>query len=243
MQNALNQRPALVTGGSRGIGRAIAIGLASQGASVTIGYLRNDGAARDVVRQIEAAGGHAVAVQADLTRSHEVAKLFEQAESTFGPLHVVVASAADILVKPLTDCSDDDYDRIFNANAKGMFFTLREAARRVREGGRIIALSTGGTKMFFPDQSLYLGSKGAVEQFVRCLSWELGPRNVTVNVISPGPTDTDMMQDRYRDQAARMSPLNRIGQPEDVAAVALFLATDAGRWITGQNIGAGGGAF
>jgi 3-oxoacyl-[acyl-carrier protein] reductase len=125
----------------------------------------------------------------------------------------------------------------------GVFFTLREAARRINDGGRIIVFSTGGTKMFFPGQSLYLGSKGAVEQFVRALAWELGDRRITVNAISPGPTDTDMMQDRYRDKAAAMSAFNRLGDPGDVAEVAVFLATDAARWVTGQNIAAGGGAF
>jgi 3-oxoacyl-[acyl-carrier protein] reductase len=124
-----------------------------------------------------------------------------------------------------------------------VFFTLKEAARRLNDGGRIIVSSTGGTKMFFPGQSLYLGSKGAAEQFVRALAWELGPRNITVNAISPGPTETDMMQDRYRDRAASLSPFNRIGDPKDIADVAVFLASDAGRWVTGQNIGAGGGAF
>jgi 3-oxoacyl-[acyl-carrier protein] reductase len=113
----------------------------------------------------------------------------------------------------------------------------------INDGGRIIVFSTGGTKMFFSGQSLYLGSKGAVEQFVRALSWELGGRGITVNAISAGPTDTDMMQDRYRDKAAGMSPYNRIGDPREVADVAVFLATGAARWVTGQNIGAGGGAF
>ena len=136
-----------------------------------------------------------------------------------------------------------DYDRIFDTNTKGVFFTLKEAARRLKDGGRIIVTSTGGTKMFFPGMSLYLGSKGAVEQFVRALAWELGARGITVNAISPGPTETDMMQDRYRDKAAGMSPFNRIGDPKDVADVAVFLATDAARWVTGQNLGAGGGAF
>jgi 3-oxoacyl-[acyl-carrier protein] reductase len=103
--------------------------------------------------------------------------------------------------------------------------------------------ATGGTKLFFPDQSLYLGSKGAVEQFVRALSWELAGRGITVNAISPGPTDTDMMQDRYRDNASGKSPFDRIGDPRDVADVAVSLATDSARWITGQSIGAGGGVF
>jgi 3-oxoacyl-[acyl-carrier protein] reductase len=243
MQGPLHDKNALVTGASRGIGRAIAIGLASHGAKVAIGYVRNASRAEEVVRTIAAAKGKAVAISADLSRPAEVARLFDEAQQKLGILDIVVANAADMIVKPLTDCGEEDYDRIFNTNAKGVFFTLKEAARRLKDGGRIIVTSTGGTRMFFPDQSLYLGSKGAVEQFVRCLSWELGKRNITVNVISPGPTETDMMQDRYRDGAAAISPFNRIGDPKDIADVAVFLASDAGRWITGQNIGAGGGAF
>ena len=239
----LRGKNALITGGSRGIGRAIALGLASKGAAVVIGYLKNDAPAREVVKTIADAGGKAAAVQADLSRPTEVARLFDEAERKVGALDIVVANAADIVVKPLAECTEEDYDRIFDTNAKGVFFTLKEAARRLNDGGRIIVTSTGGTKMFFPEQSLYLGSKGAVEQFVRALSRELGGRGITVNSISPGPTETDMMQDRYRDKAAGMSPFNRIGDPGDIADVAVSLASDAARWVTGQNIGAGGGAF
>jgi len=240
---SLQGKAALVTGGSRGIGRAIALGLAAQGATVVIGYLKNDARAQEVVKTVADGEGKAVAVQADLSRPTEVSRMFDEAEKTFGELHIVVANAADIVVKPLADCSEEDYDRIFDTNTKGVFFALKEAARRLKAGGRIIVTSTGGTKMFFAGQSLYLGSKGAVEQFVRALSWELGARGITVNAVSPGPTETDMMQDRYRDKAAGMSPFNRIGDPKDVADVAVFLATDAARWVTGQNLGAGGGAF
>jgi len=243
MEKSLAQKNALITGGSRGIGRAIALGLAVEGASVAIGYVQNDARADEALKAIGAAGGKAVAVKADLSQPADVVRLFDEAEQKNGPLDIVVASAADIMVKPLLDCTEEDYDRIFNTNTKGVFFTLKEAARRLRDDGRIIVVSTGGTKMFFPDQSLYLGSKGAVEQFVRCLAWELGKRRITANVVSPGPTETDMMQDRYRDRAAAMSPFNRIGDPRDIADVAVFLASDAGRWVTGQNIGAGGGAF
>jgi 3-oxoacyl-[acyl-carrier protein] reductase len=239
----LRGKNALITGGSRGIGRAIAIGMAAQGAAVVIGYRSNAAAAREVVSTITDADGKAAAVAADLSRPAEVTRLFDEAEETVGAIDIVVASAADILVKPLLDCTEEDYDRIFDANAKGVFFTLKEAARRLGDGGRIIVLSTGGTKLFFPDQSLYLGSKGAVEQFVRALAWELAGRGITVNAVSPGPTETDMMQDRYRARAAAMSAFNRTGEAADVAAVAIFLATDAARWVTAQNIGAGGGAF
>jgi 3-oxoacyl-[acyl-carrier protein] reductase len=243
MQHKLQGKAALVTGASRGIGRAIALGLASHGATVVIGYLTNDARAGEVVKTIADAGGQAIAVQVDQSRQADVARLFDEAERAFGALDIVVANAANIIVKPLADCSEEDYHRIFDANTKGVFLILREAARRLNDGGRIIVSSTGGTKMFFPDQSLYLGSKGAIEQFVRALSWELGGRGITVNAISPGPTDTDMMQDRYRDMAAGKSPFNRIADPKDVADIAVFLATDAARWVTGQNIGAGGGAF
>ena len=122
-----------------------------------------------------------------------------------------------------------------------MFFTLQEAARHLRDGGRIVVVSTGGTKMHFPNNSLYLGSKGAIEQFARSLSMELGPRNVTVNVLSPGFTDTDMMSEQYRAFGASLSPFNRVGTPQDVADVAAFLASDAVRWLTGENVQAGGG--
>jgi 3-oxoacyl-[acyl-carrier protein] reductase len=243
MPDTLHEKNALITGGSSGIGRAIALGLASRGCNVVVGYLKDDVGAREVVT---AAGDYrvqATAVRADLARRAEVTRLFDEAEHIAGPLDIVVASAADILVKPLVECTEEDYDRIFNTNVRGVFFTLKESARRVRDGGRIVVLSTGGTKLFYPDQSLYLGSKGAVEQFVRCLAWELAGRGITVNAISPGPTETRMMQDRYRDRAARMSPFNRVGVPRDVADVAIFLASENARWVTGQNICAGGGAF
>jgi 3-oxoacyl-[acyl-carrier protein] reductase len=243
MQGQLQGKTAIVTGGSRGIGRAIALGLAAQGASVVVGYLRNAARAREVVERIADSGVKAIAIAADLSRPTEVSRLFDEAEQAVGALDIVVANAADLIEKPLVDCTEEDYDRIFNMNAKGVFFTLREAARRLNDGGRIIVSSTGGTKMFFPGQSLYLGSKGAVEQFVRTLSRELGGRGITVNVISPGPTETDMMQDQYREKIAAMSPFNRIGTPAEVADVAVFLASDAARWVTGQNIGAGGGVF
>jgi 3-oxoacyl-[acyl-carrier protein] reductase len=243
MRGEFQGKRALITGGSRGIGKAVAVRLASDGAHVAVGYVHRDDRANETLSAIADAGGSAIAIKADLSTPTEVVRLFEEVEQRIGALDIVVASAADIIVKPLAECTEEDYNRIFDTNAKGVFFTLKQAARRLHDGGRIIVLSTGGTRMFFPGQSLYLGSKGAVEQFVRCLAWELGPRNITVNVASPGPTETDMMQDRYRDRAAAMSPFNRIGDPNEIADVVAFLASDAARWITGQNIGAGGGAF
>jgi 3-oxoacyl-[acyl-carrier protein] reductase len=243
MHHSLVGKAALVTGGSRGIGRAIALGLASRGATVVIGYVKNEARAREVVKAIAEAGGKAVAVQADLSRVSEVHRLFDEAEKAVGKLDVVVANAATAIIKPLAECTEEEYDAVFDTNTKSVFFTLQECARRLRDGGRIVVTSTGGTKMFFTQTSMYLGSKGAVEQFVRVLSRELGPRNITVNAVSPGFTDTELLPERDRKVAAEMSPFSRIGTPEEVANVVVFLATDEGRWVTGQNIGAGGGVI
>jgi 3-oxoacyl-[acyl-carrier protein] reductase len=241
MSLLLEGKSALITGSSRGIGRAIAERLADEAAAVVINYARNRQLAQVVVDGILARGGKAFAIQADVSKPAEVRQLFDEAVKVVGPLDIVVANAGVVLDKPLVESTEEDYDFVFNINTKGAFFTLQEAARRIRNGGRIVVVSTGGTKMHFANMSLYLGSKGAIEQFARSLSLELGPRNVTVNVLSPGFTDTDMLPEQYREYGASLSPFNRVGAPEDVADVATFLASDAARWITGQNMQAGGG--
>lgn len=241
MSFSLKGKTALVTGSSRGIGRAIAGRLAAEGATVVINYARSRQPAQELVNKILAGGGDAVAIQADISKPAEVRRLFDEAVKAVGPLDIVVANAGVVLEKPLLESTEEDYDSVFDINTKGVFFTLQEAARRIRDGGRIVAVSTGGTKMPFANLSLYLGSKGAIEQFVRSLARELGSRNITVNVLSPGFTDTDMFLEQYREYAASLSPFNRVGAPEDVAGVAAFLASDEARWITGQNIQAGGG--
>ena len=241
MSVSLKGKNALVTGSSRGIGRAIAERLAAHGAAVVINYTRNEQPAQAVVDNILAKGGKAIAIQGDISKPAEMGRLFSEAEKAMGQFDIVVANAGVYIMKPLIENTEADYDYIFGINTKGVFFTLQEAARRVREGGRIVVVSTGGTKMLFANNSLYLGSKGAIEQFARSLAVELGPRNVTVNVLSPGFTDTDMMPEQYREYAASLSPFKRVGTPEDVADVATFLASDAARWVTGQNLQAGGG--
>jgi 3-oxoacyl-[acyl-carrier protein] reductase len=242
MSYTLEGKSALVTGSSRGIGRAIAERLAADGAAVVINYARNEKRAQEVVNAILAQGGKAVAIQADVATPSEVRRLFDEAEKSVGRFDIVVANAAVFLQKPLAESTEEDYDYVFNINTRGVFFTLQEAARRVRDGGRIIAVSTGGTRFYFGNAALYLGSKGAVEQFVRSLSRELGPRNVTVNTLSPGFTDTDMLSsEETRALGASLSPFNRIGTSHEVADVAAFLASEAARWVTGQNIQAGGG--
>jgi 3-oxoacyl-[acyl-carrier protein] reductase len=241
MSLTLKGKTALVTGGSRGIGRAIAERLAANGASIVINYVRSPQGAQEVVKDVLAKGGKAVAIQANVAKPAEVRRLFDEAEKAVGHLDIVVANAGVHIEKPLIESTEEDYDYVFDINTKGVFFTLQEAARRVRDRGRIVVVSTGGTKLRFANNSLYLGSKGAIEQFARSLSLELGPRNVTVNVLSPGFTDTDMLPEQYRVYGASLSPFNRVGAPEDVADVATFLASDEARWLTGQNVQAGGG--
>ena len=238
----LQGKNALVTGSSRGIGRAIAERLAADGAAVVVNYARSPQQAREVVDGIKARDGKALAFQADVSKPAEVRHLFDETEKQVGPLDIVVANAGVYLSKPLVEYTEVDYDHLFNINTRGVFFTLQEAARRVRDGGRIIAVSTGGTKMPFANAALYLGSKAAVEQFVRSLAREMGPRNITANILSPGFTDTDMLNsEEVRALGASLSPFNRIGTPQEVADVSAFLASDAARWVTGQNLQAGGG--
>jgi 3-oxoacyl-[acyl-carrier protein] reductase len=241
MSQPLHGKTAIVTGSSRGIGRAIAEGLAATGAAVVVNYVGNQQAADEVVAAIVGKGGKAIAIQADISTPADVRRLFDETESELGAIDIVVANVGVAVIKPLIEATEADFDFVFGTNAKGTFFTLQEAARRVRDGGRIIAVSTGGTKMFFTQTALYLGSKGAVEQFIRVLSRELGTRGITVNALSPGFTDTDLLPERDRAVAAGMSPFGRIGAPRDVADVAVFLASDEARWLTGENIQAGGG--
>lgn len=248
MSISLKGKTTLITGSSRGIGRAIAERFAAEGASVVINYTQSEKSANETVKSIIDKGGNAVAIRADLAKIADTRRLFVEAEKALGRLDIVVANAGVFLGKPLIESTEEDYDYVFNINTKGVFFTLQEAARRVRDGGRIIVVSTGGTRMYFANTSLYIGSKGAIEQFARGLSRELGPRNVTVNILSPGFTETDMFnkaaEDLGSDQirgGASLSPFNRIGTSVDVADVAGFLASDAARWVTGQNVQAGGG--
>ncbi|MBZ9796575.1 glucose 1-dehydrogenase [Mesorhizobium sp. ES1-4] len=238
----LRDKVAIVAGGSRGIGRAISERLGREGAAVVVNYVSNDAAANDTVRTIAEGEGKALAVKADMSRVEEIQRLFDEAETAFGGIDIVVANAATAVIKPFVEFTEDDYDHVFNINAKGVFFIVQEAAKRLRNGGRIIVTSTGGVRML-PGNALYLASKGTIEQLVRTVAQELGPRTITVNAILPGYTKTDLLPERDSRVAAEASPFKRIGEPEDVADVALFLASNEARWITGQELGAGGGAF
>jgi 3-oxoacyl-[acyl-carrier protein] reductase len=228
----------VVTGGSRGIGRAIVERLARDGATVIFGYRSREDDAKAVEAAVPAARGF----RADLAEPGAIEHLLERAEH----LDILVANAAASFVPvPIADATDEEYDRIFAVNAKATFQAIRYAARHMRDHGRIITLSTLNTVSPAPGGSLYVGSKGAVEQFAAVASRELGARGITVNSVSPGATDTELLRSanppEALERAAQMTPLGRLGQPADVADVVGFLAGPDGRWITGQNLHAGGG--
>jgi 3-oxoacyl-[acyl-carrier protein] reductase len=240
---SLDGKVALVTGASRGIGRAIAERLAQDGATVVVNYARNADAAKEVISAIEATGGKATAVQADVSRVEDIRRLFRETVDRFGRLDILVNNAGTAIYKPLAEATEEDFGKTFALNARGTFFAMQEAARRMAEGGRIVSLSTGGTAAGAPSASFYAGSKAAVEQFTKALAKEVGGRGITVNAVSPGFTDTDMLGEnpQFKEMGAQMSPLGRLGKPEDVADVVTFLASEKARWVTGQNIQAGGG--
>lgn len=240
---SLTGKVAIVTGASRGIGRAIAERLAADGASVVINYARSADEAQAVVKAIEEKGGLAVAVQANLSEIADIRRLFQETSDRFGKLDILVNNAGVASYKPIAEATEEDFDKTFALNAKGTFFCLQEAARRMAEGGRIVNISTAGTAMSSPGGSFYTGSKAAVEQFSKTLSKEIGDRGITVNVVSPGFTDTEMLAEnpQFKEIGAKMSPLGRLGQPQDIADVVAFIVSEQGRWITGQNIEAGGG--
>ncbi len=241
----LEGKVALVTGASRGIGRAIAVRLGRDGASVVVNYSGNAEAANEAVAAVEAAGGRAAAVRADIGQVAEVGRLFDETIRHFGRLDILVNNAGLLTNKLLADVTEEEYDRLFAVNVKGVFFACQQAAHRMADGGKIVNFSSSTTVMMLPTYSTYVATKGAVEQFSHVLAKELGPRGITVNVVSPGPTDTDLFgqgkteQDKQR--FAQMAALGRLGRPEDIADIVAFLASDEARWITGQNIRANGG--
>ena len=241
----LDGKGALVTGGSRGIGRAIVKRLAADGASVVFSFVKHTEAADTVVRDVTEAGGRAFAVRADQGSVADLRRLFAEAEQRFDGLDVVVCNAASGVGGPIADVTEDSYDRYMTVNARGPFFVIQYAGRALRDGGRIICLSTLNTRLHPPGGALYVGAKGAIEHFTAVAALEFGGRGITVNAVSPGATDTEMLRSAnpgstFEDEVAHTA-LKRLGQPGDIANAVAFLAGPDSGWITGQVLRVDGG--
>jgi 3-oxoacyl-[acyl-carrier protein] reductase len=242
---ALDGKGALVTGGSRGIGRAIVKRLAADGAAVVFSYLQNETAAAEVVREVAEDGGRAFAVRANQGSLDDLRRLAGQADEYLDGLDIVVINAAGGLPGRIEEVTEDAYDRFMAVHAKGPFFLIQHAGRVLRDGGRIIAISTVNTRLHPPGGALYTGAKGALENFTTVAALEFGRRGITANVVSPGATDTELLREAnpgetFEDDMAQTA-LRRLGQPGDIAAVVAFLAGPDSGWISGQNLAADGG--
>ncbi|MFI5844686.1 SDR family oxidoreductase [Catenuloplanes sp. NPDC051500] len=236
----MNGRVAIVTGGTRGIGRAVAERLAADGQQVVLAYLGDDTEAKAASGAIEGA----VAVRADVADETAVAALFDLAEERFGGVDVVVNAAGIMILKPVAELDLDDFDRMQRVNVRGAFVVAREAARRVRDGGAIISFSTSVTRTRLPSYAAYAGGKAVTEVLSPILARELRGRNITVNTVAPGPTATALFLDGKSDQLiatiAGQNPMGRLGEPSDIAEVVSLLA-GPGRWINGQTVFVNGG--
>jgi 3-oxoacyl-[acyl-carrier protein] reductase len=242
--NTIN-KVAIVTGASGGIGAAIAERLARDGFTVVVNYAGNAATAEALVAKIEASGGRAVVAQADIANPTAVTGLFDAAEAAFGGTDVVVNNAGVLQLATIAESDDALFDRQIAINLKGVFNTLRESSRRLRNGGRIINISSSVTGLLQPTYGVYAATKAAVEAMTGVLAKELRGRNITVNAIAPGPTATKLFLDgkpqEVIDRLAKMAPLERLGRPEDIAAAVAFLAGPDGGWINGQTLRANGG--
>jgi len=245
MGTKLSGKVAIVTGASRGIGRKIAEELAGNGAKVVINYASSPEKAEEVVAGIKSNGGEAVAVQADISKVSEVEKLFQETLNAFGKIDILVNNAGTMITKTIEGITEEDFDKLFAINVKGTYFACQQAAKQLERNGRIINFSTSVTGQMFSGYSVYAGAKGAVEQFTRQLAKELGPKGITINAIAPGPINTELFASgKTPEQIAAVGSANafgRIGEPEDIASVLLFLASEESQWITGQTIRVNGG--
>ena len=236
---------AIVTGAARGIGAAVAERLARDGFTVVVNYAGSEAAAEALVRKIEAAGGRARSARADVADAAAVARLFAGAETAFGGVDVLVNNAGIMKLAPLADSDDALFDSQIAVNLKGTFNALREASRRLRNGGRIVNLSTSVVGLRLETYGVYVATKAAVEAMTPVLAKELRGRSVTVNAVAPGPTATDLFLNgkspELIERMSKMNPLERLGTPDDIAAAVAFLVGPDGSWINGQVLRANGG--
>ncbi|THC93449.1 hypothetical protein EYZ11_007068 [Aspergillus tanneri] len=253
----LDGKVALVTGSGRGIGAAMAVELGRAGAKVIVNYANSREPAESIVQEIKSLGSDAIALQADVRDVSQTIRLFDEAVAHYGALDIVCSNAGVVSFGHLAEVTEEEFDRVFVINTRGQFFVAREAYKHLNEGGRIILMSSNTSKDFtVPNHSVYSGSKGAIESFVRVFAVDCGKKKITVNAVAPGGTVTDMfysvakhyipnseeMSDaQLKDMAAHASPLVRNGYPVDIARVVVFLASKEGEWVNGKTIGIDGG--
>ena len=239
------QRVAIVTGASKGIGKAIALRLAKDGIAVVVNYASSRASAEEAVTEIEAAGGKAIAVQADIGSTNGVAALFDAAEKAFGGSDILVNNAGVMKLAALVDTDDATFEQHLATNVTGVFRGIREAGKRLRDGGRIINFSSSTVGVYGPGYGAYAASKAAVEAMTHVASKELGKRKITVNAVAPGPVETELFMNGKSDELVQRIvgtiPLGRLGQPEDIASVVSFLASPESGWVNGQVLRANGG--
>ena len=240
-----NSKVALVTGASRGIGAAIARRLADDGFAVAINYVSGAAQAEALVAQLQQSGASAYAAQGDVSKADDVRRMFEAVEQHLGKVDVVVNNAGILKVVPLAQTSDELFEQSFAINTRGVFNILRESATRLKAGGRIINLTSTTLALNMPGYAIYNGTKAAVESFTRVFAKELRGRSITVNAVAPGPVATDLFLNGKTEEQiqmfTKMPPLERLGQPEDIARVVAFLAGPDGAWVNGQVLRTNGG--
>jgi len=255
---SLEGKVAVVTGSGRGIGKEMALELARRGAKVAVNYANSSEAAEKVVQEIKAMGSDAIAIKANVANVAETIKLMDEVVAHFGKLDICCSNSGVVSFGHLKDVTEEEFDRVMSINTRGQFFVAREAYKHMEVGGRIILMgSITGQAKGVPKHTLYSGSKGAIETFVRCMAIDCGDKKITVNCVAPGGIKTDMYHavckeyipggdkmnnDQVDEYAATWSPMNRVGQPIDIARVVCFLASQDGEWVNGKVIGIDGAA-
>ena len=243
----LTGKVAVVTGASKGIGAGIAKALAAQGASVVVNYASSKAGAEAVVDAITAAGGKAVAAQGDVSKAAEAQAIIDAAIKAYGRLDILVNNSGVYEFSAIGDITEDQFHRMFNINVLGLLLTTQAASKHLGEGASIINIGSGVTSLFPPDSAIYTGTKGAVDAITGVLAVELGPRKIRVNALNPGGVETEGVHAQgfvgsdFMNALIAQTPLGRIGQPDDIADIAVFLASDDARWVTGEKLSVSGG--
>lgn len=241
----LKGKVALVTGSGRGLGRVIALRLAAEGADLVVHYSASREGAEEVVKEVEAKGGKAIAVQADVANRREVIAMFAEIDRSFGSVDIVINSAGVSNGTPLADLKDEDVETLLGINIRGPLYITSEASRRMAAGGRVVNIASSLAEFPLPGASLYAGSKAAMKAFTETWAKELGPKGITVNTVTPGATSPGMMETApqgYREFFEKASPFGRIGRAEEVAAVIAFLCSPEASWVSGTHVLVNGAA-